>query len=176
MALALPGGCSAPRVPKEDKARVRMLSLLMPVRIEIVEPFTRVRSFDEDGKPDGIELLLQAVNALDNPGLMIVGHLRVELHEYVEASALPAGRRVAQWEINLATEKDQRTHWNQLTQMYEFRLVVDPKLLPPAERYLLVVTYETPLNDRLSDQYVIQYRTPDGTDALGGTAPPAIGR
>jgi len=145
-------------LPGDEAARQRMLALLLPRRIEIVEPFTRVKSFDDDGTPDGIELLLQAVNSLDDPGLMVIGTLRVELYEYVPASGLPRGRRLEQWDVELVSDDQQRKYWNQLTQMYELRLGVDPKRIPSADRYVLLVTYDSPFGDRLTDEYMIQSR------------------
>ncbi len=142
----------------DDTAQRRMLAMLMPSRIEIVEPFTGVKSFDDDNTPDGIELLLQAVNSLDNPGLMIVGNVNVELYEHVPASADNRGALLEHWDIELSTAKHQRTYWNQLTQMYEFKLGVDPARIPNKGKYVLVVTYNSPLGDHLSDQCVLRYR------------------
>ncbi len=140
-----------------------MISLLMPSRIEIVEPFTRVRSFDGDGKSHGIELLLRAINALDNPGLMIVGKIRAELFEFVPGSADHRGRLLEHWEVDLTTPKQQQTHWNSLTQMYELRLGIDPKRIPVADRYVLVVTYVTPMGDRLTDEFTVTSTTRPST-------------
>lgn len=135
-----------------------MLSLLMPSRIKIVKPFTRVKSFDDDAVPDGIELLLEAVNALDNPGLMIVGDVRVELYEYVPASSDHKGQQYDSWRISLTAADDQRMHWNQLTQMYEFRLQINPRAVPRANKYVLLVTYNSPLGEHLTDEFVLGYR------------------
>ncbi len=140
--------------------------MLMPSQIEIVEPFTRVRSFDEDPEPDGIELLLQAVNPLDNPGLMIVGDITVELYEFIPASADQKGRRIDVWEIELRTKEHQKRFWNQITQMYEFRLAVESELIPVAKRYVLAVTYHSPLGQHLTDEFQIDYRVTSGP--LGG--------
>ena len=152
----------------DNAAHRRMLALLMPTRIEIVEPFTRVKSFDDDNIPDGIELLLQAVNSLDNPGLMIVGDLNVELYEYVPASADHKGRLLENWPIELSTDEHQRTYWNRLTQMYEFRLGVDPTGAPAGGRHVLAVTYNSPLGDHLTDEAVIEYRA--ASPPLGGVS------
>lgn len=135
-----------------------MLALLMPSRVEVVEPFTRVKSFDQDAEPDGIELLLQAVNALDNPGLMLAGDIRVELFEHIPGSADPKGRRFEHWNLELTTAAQQRRYWNQLTQMYEFRLGVDLSRIPPGDKYVLLVTYNSPLGEHLTDECVITYR------------------
>lgn len=139
-------------------AQREMLALVLPARVEIVEPFTRVRSFDDDEIPDGIELLLRAANSMDNPGLMIVGKLRVELYVYVPASGEPRGKRLEHWEVDLSTAKQQETYWNALTQMYEFHLGINEKAIPPAERYLLVVTYSSPLGQRLVDECTLDFR------------------
>lgn len=150
-----------------------MLALLMPSRIRIVQPFTRIKSFDNDATPDGIELLLQAVNSLDNPGLMIAGHVRIELYEYVQASADPKGRRLESWGVDLTDEKHQRTYWNQLTQMYEFRVGVDATTARLADRYVLVVTYDSPLGERLTDEHVL--RAPQIGGTFGASAvPPGV--
>ncbi len=157
-ASLLLAGCT-PTLKQHDKARDRdaMVSLLMPSRIEIVEPFTRVRDFDQDGSLDGIELLMQAVNSQGNPGLQIVGDLRVELYEFVEASAEPKGKRIDRWAVDLSSVDLQQKHWNQLTQMYEFRLEVDPAVLPKKRKFILAVTYDTPQAVHLMDECVLEY-------------------
>ena len=145
------------RTPAANPGDDAMVSLLMPCRIEIVEPFTRVRDFDQDNALDGIELLMQAVNSLDNPGLQIVGKIRIELYEFVEASAQPKGARVDHWAVDLSSVELQQKHWNQLTQMYEFRLEVDPAVLPRKRKFVLAVTYDTPQGVHLTDECVLEY-------------------
>jgi hypothetical protein len=156
------GGCSTPPKVADEEAQRQMLSLLMPGRIEIVEPFTRAASFDDDDTIDGIEFLLRAVNYLDNPGLMIVGHLRVELYTFVPASADHKGQQLDRWDIPLRTEQDQRAHWNRLTQMYEFRLAVNPEAVPLAGRFVLLVDYQGPLGGHLTDEFVLDMRQQGG--------------
>lgn len=157
-ALALHCSCATgAKLRAERDGGDEMVSLLMPSRIEIVEPFTRVRDFDHDNTEDGIELLLQAVNSMDNPGLQIVGNVRVELYELVEASALTRGRRLEQWSVDLSSVELQQKHWNQLTQMYEFKLEVDPAVLPRRRKYVLAVTYNTPQGVHLMDECVLEY-------------------
>lgn len=161
-ALIAASGCASMSRTSDDPARRDLLALLMPSRVEIVEPFTRVKSFDDDTTPDGIELLLQAVNSLDNPGLMIAGQVRVELFEHVAGSADQKGRRLEHWDVELATTAHQRRYWNQLTQMYEFRLGVDPTVMPNADKFVLLVTYNSPLGEHLTDECVLSYRASDG--------------
>lgn len=144
--------------PADDpEAQRRMLSLLMPQRIEVVEPFTRIKSFDDGNTPDGVELLVQAINALDNPGLMVVGRMHVELYEFVPASGDHRGRQLERWDIDLSTVEKQRTYWNPLTQMYEFRLGADLTRIQPAEKYLMTVTYTSPLGQHLNDEFLLRF-------------------
>lgn len=160
-------GCATTPDYTDPKVRQKALELLMPARIEIVKPFTRVKSFDDNASPDGIELLLQAVNPLGNVGLMIVGVIRVELYEHVQASGIPTGKRLDSWTIDLASEESQRRHWNHVTQMYQLRLKINPEVVSLARRYVLVVTYTSPLGDHLTDDCVIERRAISGP--LGGT-------
>jgi hypothetical protein len=165
-------GCASRPRATDDAARHDMLTLLMPSRIKIVEPFTRVKSFDGDPTPDGIELLLQAVNSLDNPGLMIAGQLRVELFEHIAGSADQKGRRLEHWDIELATPAQQRRYWNQLTQMYEFRLGIDRSVMPQADKYVLLVTYNSPLGEHLTDECVVAYRRGPGAPRSAASRAP----
>jgi len=156
--LLLCAVCACTSQPKTTgPGQEAMISLLMPNRIDIVEPFTRVRDFDSDGSLDGIELLMQAVNLLGNPGLQIVGNVRIELYEFVEASAEPKGARIDHWAADLSSVELQQKHWNQLTQMYEFRLEVDPAVLPRNRKFVLAVTYDTPQGVHLTDECFLEY-------------------
>jgi len=154
-------GCASPPLELGDSAEREMLALLMPGRIEIVRPFTRVKSFDDNATPDGIELLLQAVNSLENPGLMIAGRVRVELYEYVRASGDQKGRRLEHWNIDLTTADQQKAYWNGLAQMYEFPLGIDAAKIPPADKYVLAVTYTSPFGEHLTDECIVSYKAPE---------------
>lgn len=145
-------GCQTPPMPSFDPADARVLTVLLPSAISIVEPFTIM---DGKGKQDWVELWLQAQNVLNSPGLMIVGTLRVELSEYLPARGNPKGRRVEHWNIDLVTVEDQRRYWNTVTQMYELRLGYDRDRIPKADKYVLTVIYQPPLGDRLTDEITL---------------------
>jgi len=157
IALAISGlGCPPQNKSIDDPAKQEMLRVLMPSKIKIVEPFTRVRSFDADNTPDGIEVLIQAVNSMGNSGLMVVGTMHIELYEHVSGSADQKGKRLEHWNIDITTPEQQKKFWNDLTQMYEFRLGVNPAVVPAAERFVLVATYNSPLGEHLTDEINIQ--------------------
>lgn len=149
-------GCAPKNKAIDEPAKQEMLRLLMPSKIKIVEPFTRVRSFDADSTPDGIEVLIQAVNSMGNSGLMVVGNMQIELYEHVSGSADQKGKRLEHWNIDISRPDDQKKYWNDLTQMYEFRLGVNPAVLPAAERFVLAATYNSPLGEHLTDEINIQ--------------------
>lgn len=153
--VPLSAACALSHSVSDQEAQRRMLDLLMPSRIQIVEPFTQVKAVDEEGRPNTVELLIQAVNSLDDPGLMIVGRIRVELYEFMPASADERGRLLEHWDVDLSTVKQQKLYWNQLTQMYEFQLGLDPEQIPRAPKYVLAVVYCSPLGGHLSDEYVL---------------------
>lgn len=169
----LTGACVAP-LRIDDPSRERMLALLMPNAVEIVRPFTRVVRLEdatEGGLNFELELLLRASNALDNPGLMIVGDVRVELYEYRPGGTDTKGAQLARWTIPLANEKDQRTFWNPVTQMYEFRLGINREDIPSAEKYMVLVTYNSPLGEHLSDECLIEIRRRARSLGLAGKRP-----
>lgn len=151
-------GCSSLHRGVGPRAR-DALALSLPSRIEIVDPFTRIKNLSGGDDPDGVEVLVQAVGAMDNAGLLLVGSVRVELFEYMPGSADQTGRRLEQWGIDLATDRQQRTYWNRLTQMYEFRLGADLRNIPKSEAYVLRVTFMSPLGQRLDDEIVLSRKT-----------------
>jgi hypothetical protein len=166
-------GCASHAPAPDEAARQEVLRLLMPSRIEIVEPFARLRSFDNSTTPNGIELLIRAVNYLDDPGLMLVGDVRIELFSYVPASADQKGVQIDRWEIPLKTRADQQRYWNQLTQMYEFTLRVNTARLPTDDKFVILVTYRSPLGEFYRDEFVISYSDFSGPSrGAGATGQP----
>ncbi|UCG15783.1 MAG: hypothetical protein JSV19_10855 [Phycisphaerales bacterium] len=152
--MLLPIGCALPAAQPGDPQTRQSLTLLMPEEIGIM-PFTRIESFDDDDRPDGIALLLRPINMLGDP-VNIVGGVRAELFEFVPASAQPQGQRLAMWEMSLNTKRDQLRYWNSTTQMYEFRLEFDADVVAQHDKYVLEVTYNTPLGTHLTDKYTLE--------------------
>lgn len=153
--LAPASGCSRKRVGIDDPDARQMVELLMPQRIKIVEAFTKFRSFDEDELPDGIELMLQPVDSFGDP-VKIAGTIRVELYTYLAASGNREGTRVCDpWEVELLTEDDQEMFWHMVTGMYEIPLEFPAGVSSFSDKYLLKVTYGTPLSSYMTDECVL---------------------
>ena len=129
-----------------------MLSLLMPAKI-IVEPFSGLKSFDDDDQPDGLEVVLRPVDAFDDP-VKIAGALRIELYAFRAGAGERKGRKIEQWDIPLTSMRDQRTYWNRFTQMYEIPLELDLASAEPADKFVIEVTYNTPLGEHMLTEYV----------------------
>jgi hypothetical protein len=166
------GACSGSRGTLENSEQRAMLSMLMPRSVRIVGPFTRLASFDGDESPDGLEVLLRPLDQFDDP-VKISGTVRIELYEFAPASGAPKGARIVEpWNIALVTEQDQRTYWNHISQMYEFKLQLNVRAIQPAQKYVIGVTYTTPLGDRMMDDYILELLPGEakmvGTRAAGG--------
>ena len=61
-------GCGPRTVDFDDPAVRQMISLLMPEQI-IVEPFTGLKSFDDDDEPDGLEVVIRSQDSFGDPVL-----------------------------------------------------------------------------------------------------------
>ncbi|MCP4251339.1 MAG: hypothetical protein GY778_30250 [bacterium] len=146
--------CDQRSVDLDDAATGQMLSLLMPDKI-IVEPFTGLKSFDDDPRPDGLELVLRPVDAFNDP-VKIAGAVRVELYQFRQASGQRKGAKIEQWDVALNSQQAQRLYWNHFTQMYEIPLELDLASAAGADKYVLEVTYNTPLGEHMVSEYVFE--------------------
>jgi len=151
-------GCEK-RTDLSDTDARGMVELLMPQQIELVEAFTGFRSFDDDERPDGIEVLVRALDTFGDP-VKIAGTIRFELYTFEQASGERAGRRIcAPWEVTLVTRADQKRYWNLVTGMYEVPLKFPVEFtgghVEPARKFVLEATYTTPLGTHMTDECVI---------------------
>jgi len=168
------------RADLTDADTREMVELLMPQRIELVEAFTGFRSFDGDATPEGIEVLVRALDAFGDP-VKIAGTIRFELYSFEQASGNRAGRRLCEpWDVTLVTQQDQKRYWNLVTGMYEvpLRFAADtsaadisaaavsaatisagssaqPAAAGAGRKFVLEATYTTPLGTHMTDECVI---------------------
>lgn len=154
LAVVVMFGCGPRGVDFDDPAVRQMISLLMPERI-IVEPFTGLKSFDDDDEPDGLEVVLRSQDSFGDP-VKIAGLVRVGLYAFNPASGERKGRQIEQWDVPLVTPPDQRTYWNPFTQMYEIPLELDLGSIAAAEKYVIEVVYTTPLGEHMISEYVYE--------------------
>ncbi|MFQ5489931.1 MAG: hypothetical protein ACE5GE_04340 [Phycisphaerae bacterium] len=149
-------GCAQKRLDVSDPATQKMLSLLMPVKI-IIDPITGLKSFDDDDQPDGIIVALRAVDAFGDR-VKIAGSVLVELYEFRPASGEAKGRKIEQWEIQLASARDQRRYWNRFAEMYDLPLMLSPEALASASpgKYVVEVTHNNPLGEHMMAEHVFE--------------------
>lgn len=174
--LAILTGCHSTgpdRLPQE-KERVEMLSLMLPCELQI-EPFTKIRSFNDDDIPDGILAIIRPVDRFGDP-VKAVGLFYFELWEYREASEDRRGQRLEFWEKPITHVEDVKNHWSR-AQMYEFQLAWTQGggAIRPGRKYLFTATYRTPWDTTIQDQYVLEFprvgETPAESPSAGAPTP-----
>ena len=131
-----------------------------------IQPFTKPASFDDDERPDGLSVWVQAQDAFDDP-VKATGDLVFELYSFRPASSNPKGEQLVSWHHAIRSRADQRTFWDRPSQMYHFELAWSP---PPAaaETYVLAVTLTTPHGDHLFDEMKIQVNVEALRDQFAG--------
>jgi len=161
-------GCrstSPDHLPTEPD-RVEMLSLMLPDEIKI-QPFTKIKSFNDDSIPDGILAIVRPLDRFGDP-VKAVGLFYFELYSYQDASGQRKGERIEFWEKTIDSASEVRLHWTR-AQMYEFQLAwtKGAGAIQPDRKYLLTVTYRTPWDTTIQDERAIDFHLT--SDVLGET-------
>ena len=147
-------------MPTEEQ-RVGMLGLMLPQQIKI-QPFTKIRSFNNDELPDGILAVVRPLDRFDDP-VKAVGFFYFELYALQNASGDNKGERLAYWERPITTAQEVRLYWTR-AQMYEFQLAWTGGApgVAPGRKLVLVATYRTPWDETIRDEYVLEFQLPPG--------------
>lgn len=125
-----------------------------PTAMRIHPIFTQVKDWNGDGKPDGIEVLIEFQDQFDDP-TKATGRVIFELFEYRKDSPDPRGKRLANpWIGSLVTLADQRERWNRTSRTYSFQLTFDQ--IRPDQDYVLSAIFELSGGGRFFDRIVIQ--------------------
>jgi hypothetical protein len=153
-----------------EKERVDMLALMLPQSIKI-QPFTKIRSFNEDDIPDGILAVVRPLDKFGDP-VKAVGLFYFELWTYVEASGLPRGERLAYWERNITSSEEVRLYWTR-AEMYEFQLAwtAGVEAVQPGRKFVLTATWRAPWDETFQDEYIIDFQLPPGALVPAATQP-----
>ena len=133
---------------------------MLPDRIQI-QPFTSIRSFNDDEIPDGILLVLRPLDRFGDP-VKAAGHFYFELWTYVNASGERKGERLAFWERDIENESEMQIYWTH-AQMFEFQLAwagQGAEQLRPGQKYVLTATWRTPFDETKRDEYVLDFHSP----------------
>lgn len=163
------GGCGRGQVTAIDDTEAEALKgVYGPRKLEVL-PFTKIRSFDDDAIPDGVEVSLRPLDAMGDP-TKIYGTFIFELYQYRDASGQRAGQRLETWSQAVRTVDDQKRFWDRVTSTYIFQLTWEGGEFPqPNKKYLLAVSYQAPGEKRLFAEYPFEFRV-DRLEAREGVA------
>jgi hypothetical protein len=120
--------------------------------------FTQIKDWTGDGKPDGIEALVELQDQFGDP-TKASGRVLFELFEYKPYEPDPRGARLALWPGALGTLEDQQARWNRTSRTYSFQLKYDA--IDPAHGYVLTATFELSGGGRFFDRTVFEARPVD---------------
>jgi hypothetical protein len=128
--------------------------MFAPVSMRIHPIFTRVRDWSGDGKPDGIEALLEFQDQFSDPD-KAMGRVIFELYAYRPGYPDPRGDRLANpWIGSLMTLGQQREHWNRTSRTYSFQLAYPA--ISPKRNYVLTAIFERAGGGRFFDRMIIE--------------------
>ncbi len=126
----------------------------MPVKIRI-HSFTKVKPLFGSTIPNGIEVWVEPLDRFGDV-VKFVGEVRFELYTYRPASPDPKGEQIEFWEVRIGSPEEQQRYWDKVARMYVFPLGWD-YAPPPGRKYILVVTYSSPYDERLMDEYELPF-------------------
>lgn len=170
VALLWIGGCQQPDLGGRDAPEA---TLFAPVAMRIHPIFTQYRDFNADGRPDGLEALLEFTDQFGDP-TKAAGGVIFELFEYRRADPDPRGARLAEWRAKLLSLADQRQHWDRTSRAYTFSLSY-PKLRP-GQPYVLSAMFERTAGQprRFFDRIILDPYVQESSGATGRTEPTPI--
>jgi hypothetical protein len=146
----LVAACQPSRLQDREAAAGEDVPLFAPTDIRI-HPFTAVKDWTGEGRPDGVEVLLELQDRFRDP-VKATGSALFELYEYKRNHGDPRGDRLAAWKGSVMTLEEQRTHWNRISRTYSFQLAYpDVRVDKP---YVLQVWFDTG-GRRLMSQVVL---------------------
>src|SRR5688572_27327438 len=109
LVFAMLAGCSS--APAGDATGEAMFG---PVTMRIHPIFTQVKDWTGDGKPDGLEALIEFQDRFEDP-TKAAGRVIFHLHEYRRDFPDARGKLVTDqpWVGRIATLAEQKEHWSQ---------------------------------------------------------------
>jgi hypothetical protein len=158
----------APFVRSEADTR-----LFGPVAMRLHPIFTQIKDWTGDGKPDGIEALIELQDQFGDP-TKASGRVVFELYDYQPYNPERRGERLVNpWIGYLETLDEQRDRWNRTSRTYSFQLQYDQ--IQPNKTYLLTAEFQLSGGGRFFDRVVVEGVRPDNAGSLyPPTTAPAI--
>lgn len=161
-------GCSSDPADNTTRTPVDQLPF-GPTAMRLHPVFTQVRDWTGDGKPDGIEAVVEMQDQFGDP-TKASGRIIFELHGYRPYNPDPRTPRiVAPWEGRLDSLEDQRARWNRVNRAYIFQLAFDD--IKSRGDYVLTATFELSGGGRFFDQLILEGNARPAMPSL----PPTLG-
>lgn len=152
-------GCRDTRgVQLDNPELAAFVRLMMPAKIEIQHYLTKPFDFEGSGNPDGLEVILAALDSFGDP-VKCVGTFHFELHTRRMASGDKLGKQIARWSATIDSDETLVERWDRYSHYYIFHLKLTSGTLPP-ERYILSARLVTPTGDKLFDNYEFTHGQP----------------
>lgn len=161
-------GCtdSSTGVSAQTPELAEFVRLVLPKKLQIQRYLTRPVRLEGAGEPDGIEVILQALDSFGDP-VKCVGTFHFELRQQRLASSDRLGRRVGFWKLTIDTTEKMVQYWDRLARFYRFPLRMREGVVPPGQ-YILTATLLTPTGEKLYDEYAFTHGSEAGTAAPPG--------
>lgn len=146
-------GCQQPAasIQMEDPQLARFVQLLMPAKIEIQHYLTKPYDFDGSGNANGLEVIVATYDSFGD-SVKCLGTFHFELYTMRMASGDKLGQEVANWPVEMDSEKTMMQYWDRLTHSFRFPLRLRSGALPPGQ-YILNARLLTPSKENLFDSY-----------------------
>lgn len=160
-ALFILAGCTdtggAAAAPRDDMFIAR--------EVKIHPVFTRINDWTGDGKPDGIDALVELHDQFGDT-TKGSGTFMFELFEYRRDQPDPRGHRLSNpWLADVVTPEQQRARWSKTSRCYTFRLQSDQVA---RGSYVFAVTFTPTNGPRAFDQVVLVNRAAADTTQPSG--------
>lgn len=156
---ALPG-CNGWGGSRTGPVSPDAVAMLLPTKIRI-HSFTKIKPLFGSALPNGIEVWLEPLDQFDDV-VKVVGEFYFELYGFKPASADPKGERIEFWQVRIGTPEEQQRYWDRVARMYRFPLAWD-YAPAPGRKYVLLVTYRTPSQERLADETTLTFKVDKGS-------------
>jgi hypothetical protein len=144
-------GCGQPLLDLESSPDT---SFFGATAMRIHPIFSQIKDWTGDGKPDGVEVLIEFQDQFGDPA-KAAGTLMFELFEYRQANPDPRGQRLANpWIGSIATLEDQRARWNRTSRTYTFQLAFPQ--VSESKTYVLTAMFRSTTGGRFFDRMVLE--------------------
>src|SRR4051812_42302597 len=161
-------GCSPGSSPAARSASDA--AMFAPVAMRIHPIFSGLKDWTGNGKPDGIEALLEFEDQFGDP-TKAAGTVIFELFDFSKYTPDPRGERVCNpWVGSLRTLADQQKRWNRTSRTYLFQLA-QPGVREDRS-YTLTATFDTGTT-RFFDQIVLEGHSKPKGPATKATSKPS---